>query len=1284
MRHLSGKVRHALIAAVVLCITVLTSQQAMAYGITSISGSGWSGTLNYASNSTVYTCYSSGLTLYTDVTASTTVGPTTYYRKWQYSSDGSTWFTDALGGSGYATHSTISRYYRCVQRSTGGVVLAGSETPWVRVLFGPSFVSMPSAVSTTSITGTSFTANWTTSGTPHGPSTMNIRHYMFCSTTSTFDPGTQAPGFNSSCARLITACSESTSAIAGCTNPSTPVSFTVTGLTPGQTYYWKVVAQSWHEESSNGDLWCGYQSSYTATQTVEDCAAPVITLQPAGTSICSGSTASLSVTATGATSYQWLLNGTEIGGATSSGFNASAPGTYTVMVYSACDSTLSNSAVISTDQPSVAAAGPDQVSCGDSIIMAANSPLTGSGVWTVVTGSGTFTSLNDPLAGVSGLSAGTNTFQWTLANGVCPDSQDQVTINIEDSSLAATSVSGDDQICSGESTTLSINGGYVGGSAEWVWYADSCGGPVAGTGSSVNLSPSANTTYYVHATGGCNTTACVSVSVSVGAANAWAGNDQTICTGDSTTLTASGGGTYLWSYNGETSASITVKPLSGTTYTVTVTNGSCTATDAVTVYVTSMADATITTGGPFCTGDLPLNLSAVDPGGTWSGTGISNGTTGLFDPGMAGSGSHQVIYTIGGSCGSADTVMINVSTSADASIVPAGPFCSNGSPVILTAAESGGIWSGTGITNASVGEFSPGVSGSGTFNVIYTISGSCGDSDTISIAVNGAPDATIAAAGPYCSNLSAVNLSAATAGGLWSGQGITNPSAGIFSPSGVGAGTYQVVYSLSGSCPASDTASITVNEAMDATILTSGPFCNNITSLNLSAADPGGVWSGAGITDVNAGTFSPSSVGLGMYLITYSISGSCGDSDTAMISVVNAPNATIQPAGPFCSSVSAVNLSAVNPGGLWSGQGITDAFNGTFSPSGTGPGTWNVYYTLSGACTSTDTLSITVLEAANAGIVPAGPFCVLDGPVQLQGIDSGGIWSGSGTTISGLFDPSVAGTGIHNITYMISGSCGDTSQISLQVYPQANADILSTGPWCENDATILLSAASAGGNWSGPGVTLPSGGVFDPSVAGAGTHELIYTIPGSCGDADTATITIHEAPSLQLSVTQESCLGENDGSISALATGGLPPYTWLWNNGGQNPLLENLEPGTYSLVVTDANSCAASDTILMTASSVPCEEIPSVIYIPNVFSPNGDGNPANNTFMVLGEGIRNVELVIFDRWGEKIFETREAGTGWNGEYKGKPMDQGVYVYTAIIELLSGEIVERKGNFTLLR
>jgi len=120
------------------------------------------------------------------------------------------------------------------------------------------------------------------------------------------------------------------------------------------------------------------------------------------------------------------------------------------------------------------------------------------------------------------------------------------------------------------------------------------------------------------------------------------------------------------------------------------------------------------------------------------------------------------------------------------------------------------------------------------------------------------------------------------------------------------------------------------------------------------------------------------------------------------------------------------------------------------------------------------------------------------------------------------------------------------------------------------------------------------------------------------------------------------------------------------------------------VILTDANGCQLIDSVTLEPSTTACEDVVSVIYIPNIFSPNGDGDPRNNTLGVIGEGIRNVLFTVYDRWGEKIFESQDQSIGWDGKYKGKDMDQGVYVYMAVIELLNGEMVTRKGNVTLVR
>lgn len=96
---------------------------------------------------------------------------------------------------------------------------------------------------------------------------------------------------------------------------------------------------------------------------------------------------------------------------------------------------------------------------------------------------------------------------------------------------------------------------------------------------------------------------------------------------------------------------------------------------------------------------------------------------------------------------------------------------------------------------------------------------------------------------------------------------------------------------------------------------------------------------------------------------------------------------------------------------------------------------------------------------------------------------------------------------------------------------------------------------------------------------------------------------------------------------------------------------------------------------------VLAEEMPAV-FVANVFSPNGDGN--NDVLHLLGNSIDELTFTIYDRWGGKVFETTDATVGWDGVFKGKPMNVGVFVYFAKGKFKNGEAFERNGNVTLLR
>lgn len=658
------------------------------------------------------------------------------------------------------------------------------------------------------------------------------------------------------------------------------------------------------------------------------------------------------------------------------------------------------------------------------------------------------------------------------------------------------------------------------------------------------------------------------------------------CNGTATATVGAGGVapyTYQWNAAAGNQTTQTAIGLCAGTYTVTVTDGAgCVSTGTVTV--TSGAagsNATITPSGPYCQSAASVNLTAATAGGTWSGTGITNAATGTFDPAVAGVGTHTITYTIAGPCGDTKTTTITVNANANATITPAGPFCLGDASVTLTGATAGGTWSGTGITNAATGVFDPAVAGVGTHTITYTIAGACGDTKTTTITVNSNSDATITPVGPYCISNTPVTLNAVTAGGTWSGTGITNATTGTFDPSVAGAGTHTITYTISGACGDVKTTTIVVNTSFNATITPVGPYCETDPLVTLTAVDPSGVWSGTGITNAATGTFDPALAGPGTHTITYAISGACGDTKTTTITVNQSYDATITAVGPFCELDAAVTLSAVDAGGTWSGTGITNAATGIFDPMTAGPGTHTITYTIAGACGDTKTTTITVNQSYDATITPAGPFCQTDAVVTLTAVDAGGTWSGTGITNSttGEFDPSIAGSGNHTITYTIVAACGDVQATSITVNQTFDATITAAGPFCESDASVTLTAVDAGGTWSGTGITNAATGVFDPTVAGPGTHTITYTILGACGDVQTTDIVVNATDDATITPVGPLCLGTPITTLSAVTGGGVWSGTGITNAATGEFDATTAGPGTHTITYTTNGSCPDVSTI---------------------------------------------------------------------------------------------------------
>jgi len=135
------------------------------------------------------------------------------------------------------------------------------------------------------------------------------------------------------------------------------------------------------------------------------------------------------------------------------------------------------------------------------------------------------------------------------------------------------------------------------------------------------------------------------------------------------------------------------------------------------------------------------------------------------------------------------------------------------------------------------------------------------------------------------------------------------------------------------------------------------------------------------------------------------------------------------------------------------------------------------------------------------------------------------------------------------------------------------------------------------------------------------------------------------------------------------------PALGLSDSTAAKPLASPTETTTYYLYVIDEFVQESYDTV--TVEVMYCD-----IFIPNIFSPNGDGQ--NDVLYVRGQGIEQLTFVVYNRWGQKVFETKDPNHGWDGTINGKPAETGVYVYHVNAVLHDGMTVSRHGNVTLVR
>ena len=230
-----------------------------------------------------------------------------------------------------------------------------------------------------------------------------------------------------------------------------------------------------------------------------------------------------------------------------------------------------------------------------------------------------------------------------------------------------------------------------------------------------------------------------------------------------------------------------------------------------------------------------------------------------------------------------------------------------------------------------------------------------------------------------------------------------------------------------------------------------------------------------------------------------------------------------------------------------------------------------------------------------------------------------------------------------------------------------------------NGVSLILTAGGAKSYIWSPSATLSAAigaiVIANPSVT------TTYTITGT-GDCASATafvnITVYPVPI----ANAESSVTISIGSSTTLSASGGGTYLWTPSTGlscitCQYPVASPQQTTTYYLTVTNASGCTSMDSVIVTVV-IKCSDL----FVPTAFSPNGDGE--NDIFYIDGTCIKTFLLQIYDRWGEKVFETDNINKGWDGFFHGKQMDPGVFFLSVDVALTDETVFTGKKNLSLIR
>ena len=284
-------------------------------------------------------------------------------------------------------------------------------------------------------------------------------------------------------------------------------------------------------------------------------------------------------------------------------------------------------------------------------------------------------------------------------------------------------------------------------------------------------------------------------------------------------------------------------------------------------------------------------------------------------------------------------------------------------------------------------------------------------------------------------------------------------------------------------------------------------------------------------------------------------------------------------------------------------------------------------------------------------------------------------------------------------TYKVSLVLTDTSycnapdsvtiQVRVAALVKAQFTTPPTGcaPYTAEFTNTSLAGQSFQWNFGDGGTSTDINPTHLYSAAGTYTITLIANDPGTCNliDSTKQTITVANNPTANFSFSPATPIENTPTSFTNQSSPDAVNFVWNFGDGDTLQTTSRLDvkhqfnvTGTYNVCLIAINSAGCPDTTCQPVSAI----VTDAVDVPNAFTPLS--SDINNKVSVKGFGITKMQFIIWNRWGQKVFETNDVNIGWDGKFKGvvQPMD--VYAYTLSVEFSDGKKATKKGDITLIR